>query len=41
MIQRTNVTKTYNQYVIPHQWNNKERKLNMQAKIKTKNRKEL
>ena len=41
MIQRTNITKTHNQYVISYQQNNKERELNMQAKIKTKNRKEL
>ena len=38
---RTNISKEQNQYVISYWKNNKKRELNMQAKIKTKNRKEL
>ena len=41
MVQEISVTKSQNQYIIPHQRKNTEKELNMQAKIKTKNRKEL
>jgi len=41
MVQGIPVTKVHNQYVIPHQQNNKEREINMQANVKTKNGKEL
>ena len=41
MVQGIYVTKTHNQYVVPHWWNNKEGELNMQVKVKTKNGKEL
>jgi len=42
MIQQTFVhNKFQNQYVIPNQRNNKERELNVQTNIKTKNGKEL
>ena len=41
MIQEISVNKSQNKYVIPHQRKNTKRELNMQAKIKTKNRKQL
>ena len=41
MVQEIYVTKSQNQYVIPYWQNSTERELNVQAKIKTKNRKEL
>ena len=41
MIQEISVNKSQNKYVIPHQRKNTKRELNLQAKIKTKNRKQL
>jgi len=42
MIQWTSIYNNFqNQYIIPNQWNNKERELNVQTNIKTKNRKKL
>ena len=40
MVQGISVNNAQNQYVISHQRNNKEKELNMEAKIKTKNGKE-
>ena len=40
MVQGISVNNAQNQYVISYQRNNKEKELNMQAKIKTKNGKE-
>ena len=41
MVQGISVNNAQNWYVIPYQKNNKEKELNVQAKIKTKNGKEL
>ena len=41
MVQEISPINSQNKYVIPNQWNNVKRELNVQAKMKTKNSKNL
>ena len=41
MVQEISPVNSQNKYVIPNQWSNMERELNMRANVKTRNRKNL
>ena len=41
MVQEISSVKSHNKYIIPNRWSNIERELNIQAKVKTKNGKNL
>ena len=41
MVQEISPVNSQNKYVIPNQWSNMERELNMRANVKTRNRKNI